>query len=376
MRKKVKTLFFLCLVLLVGLQAVPITPVQAACSSYLYGSKLTGEAKRIYNALTTLSNKSNGITLKFNYDCSKESFETVKKRLDQKKNIAIAAYEMDYPEKILWTDEYYYYSGFGGRDGTRRYVQYKITFMKTKYYSASDEKRMNQKIGELVSKAPKSSRYATVKYFHDWVAKYTSYKYASDTRGKTAYRYYRAVGCYLDHYGTCSAYSKAFKAACDKAGIPCILDQNSQHMWNYVQMDDGKWYVVDVTWDDPIGGSKPVYYDYFLVPLDKDHQSDTGCKIPSISKTKYTAKKVNLITAKNISKTVSNKSQSFYIGAKTNGNAKLSYRSNNKSIKVNSKGKVSVAKNYTGKATITIRASETSKYNGAMKKITVTIRPK
>lgn len=87
-------------------------------------------------------------------------------------------------------------------------------------------------------------------------------------------------------------------------------------------------------------------------------------------------KKTNSISAKNISKTVSNKEQSFNIQAKTNGNAKLTYSSNNKAIKVNSNGKVTVSKNYIGKATITIKAAETGKYNGTCKKITVTIRPK
>ena len=58
----------------------------------------------------------------------------------------------------------------------------------------------------------------------------------------------------------CEGYSRAFKVLCDELGIPCVLvegyaqgsllDNAELHMWNYVQLD-GKWYVVDTTWNDP-----------------------------------------------------------------------------------------------------------------------------
>ena len=61
----------------------------------------------------------------------------------------------------------------------------------------------------------------------------------------------------------CEGYAKAFKAVCDKLEIPCVLVDGSAnsagnpqptdgHMWNYVQMEDGKWSAVDVTWNDPV----------------------------------------------------------------------------------------------------------------------------
>ena len=43
-------------------------------------------------------------------------------------------------------------------------------------------------------------------------------------------------------------------------------------------------------------------------------------------------------------------------------------------MKVDSKGKITIAPRFTGKAEITISAAKTSKYNGASKKITVTVR--
>lgn len=64
----------------------------------------------------------------------------------------------------------------------------------------------------------------------------------------------------------CGAYAEAFKVLCDALGIPCVhvrcnqvLHSNgskgSRHSWNYVQMEDDRWYAVDVTWNDPTSGN-------------------------------------------------------------------------------------------------------------------------
>lgn len=86
--------------------------------------------------------------------------------------------------------------------------------------------------------------------------------------------------------------------------------------------------------------------------------------------------RANTIKASNFTGKASNKAQSFYIGAKANGGAKLSYKSDNRSVTVNSSsGKVTISKNFVGKATITISAAATSVYSAATRKITVTVYP-
>ena len=84
----------------------------------------------------------------------------------------------------------------------------------------------------------------------------------------------------------------------------------------------------------------------------------------------------NTIQASNVNRTVSSKTQTFNIGAKAKGGAKLTYKSDNKKITVNSKGKITISKNYAGKAEITIKAASTTKYSAVTKKITVTVAPK
>ena len=83
--------------------------------------------------------------------------------------------------------------------------------------------------------------------------------------------------------------------------------------------------------------------------------------------------KNQVITARNITKTYT--AAAFGLGAKTNGNGKLTYKSSNTSIaRVNSKGRVSL-KGY-GKVKITINAAKTSSYKAASKTITITVKPK
>ena len=75
----------------------------------------------------------------------------------------------------------------------------------------------------------------------------------------------------------CEGYAKAFQLICDEIDIPCILVSGlgggGEHMWNYVQMEDGKWYAMDVTWNDSTG------YDTFLLAgkdvMDEKHTTDS-----------------------------------------------------------------------------------------------------
>lgn len=95
----------------------------------------------------------------------------------------------------------------------------------------------------------------------------------------------------------------------------------------------------------------------------------------SVSFTILQVKKNNVIKVSNITKTVSAKEQKVKIQATVNDKAKLTYSSNNKSVKVNSSGEITIAKNFTGTAVITITAAETARYKKTSCQITVTVRP-
>lgn len=110
------------------------------------------------------------------------------------------------------------------------------------------------------------STYEKVQDIHDYLCDNVLY----DT---TSARSMKSSGAIIDGKCVCQGYAYAFKIACEYFGIPCICVGGSgkttrnqeDHMWNYVQMDDGKWYGVDATWDDQI---TKIYNDFFLVGSD------------------------------------------------------------------------------------------------------------
>ncbi|WP_082316745.1 dockerin type I repeat-containing protein [Ruminococcus flavefaciens] len=109
------------------------------------------------------------------------------------------------------------------------------------------------------------TRYAKLKKLHDHISYFTYY----DTGARFSNS---ALGALVEPGVVCEGYSEAFKLICDKLGIPCICvfgnlikEENAGHMWNYVKMEDDKWYAIDVTWDDIDGeNGRQVKYDYFL----------------------------------------------------------------------------------------------------------------
>ncbi len=122
------------------------------------------------------------------------------------------------------------------------------------------------------------TRYEQLKCIHDYICTYTFYDTDSPFTSS-------AVGAIVEPGAVCEAYSKGFKIMCDYLKIPCVLivgnfsdTDDEAHMWNYVQMEDGKWYAVDVTWDDLDGdGGRELKYQYFLKGSDTFSISHTPC---------------------------------------------------------------------------------------------------
>ena len=83
----------------------------------------------------------------------------------------------------------------------------------------------------------------------------------------------------------------------------------------------------------------------------------------------------NVIKVSDINRNFSAKKQTVSSGVRVYGGAKLVYASNNKSVRVDKSGKITIAGNYVGKAVITVKASETSCYKAVSKKFNVTVKP-
>lgn len=105
----------------------------------------------------------------------------------------------------------------------------------------------------------------------------------------------------------------------------------------------------------------------------RKHQECTICGYQTAPVT-IPKKSAPTITVKDSTVTVSNKSQTTKLDVKADKDAKLTYKSDNKSVTVDKNGKVTIAKNFVGKATITVTA--TSGGAKTTQKVTITVNPK
>lgn len=134
-----------------------------------------------------------------------------------------------------------------------------------------------------------SNRYNFVKSVHDYLCNSVTYvnDYASC---------HDVYGALVNKEAVCQGYAEAMKMFCNYYKVPCVCitgtGNGGAHMWNAVQMDDGKWYLLDITWDDQ--DSYGIFTDFFLVGLNtkdtffggnafqQSHVSDGSVYLPAL----------------------------------------------------------------------------------------------
>lgn len=182
---------------------------------------------------------------------------------------AVRALRYDRPD-LLWLDRgagmYFEFQGGGGW-----YTITKFSFSFSLAYGGKENiyrERMMQEAQNIASTAnQEKDMYSRVKRVHDILAQRSSYNYASLDASEDSILYRMAhsaySGMFRDEYDpVCEGYSKAFKVVLNQMDIPCVLAVGGDsHMWNNVRMDDGRWYNVDLTWDD---SEDWITYNYFL----------------------------------------------------------------------------------------------------------------
>ena len=86
-------------------------------------------------------------------------------------------------------------------------------------------------------------------------------------------------GVFVEGKAKCDGYSEALQFICKANDIPCItltgdVETEGRHAWNAVQLENGRWYYIDATWDDP-KCPMMVEYDYFLIGSDTETPTGT-----------------------------------------------------------------------------------------------------
>lgn len=206
--------------------------------------------KMIYTAIV---NRETKVQFSYTGKDGDELFEEYNELLDQ-------ACEID---DTKTSDDADYLKGIITKYGVS-YNGYRFVLEFSYYETKNQTKKLDTKIQSVLKKlgVSKMTDYGKAKAIHDYIVETVTYD--SDLKKFSAY------DAMFKKSTVCNGYALLFYKMALEAGLECkyitgigITDnQQTNHAWNIVKLNK-KWYLVDVTWDDPINGTK-IYYDYFL----------------------------------------------------------------------------------------------------------------
>ncbi|MGX9133927.1 transglutaminase domain-containing protein [Rummeliibacillus sp. JY-2-4R] len=169
--------------------------------------------------------------------------------------------------------------GYGNLNGYSYYISSNMGYVQIKFKSfyltnTKQEKMINQEVKKIVetNQLKKMSDFEKVYFVNGYLASHIAYSENATNGGHTAY------DALFDHKAVCQGYALAAYRILTEAGVETryitgkVHDQN--HAWNKVKLN-GKWYNLDITWNDPMPDRGDRYrLNYFLISdqqLAKDH---------------------------------------------------------------------------------------------------------
>ncbi len=223
--------------------------------------KCVVSADEVYSVLSDSMNNYENVT---EYD-GNLGMETVKE--------AMLKIRHDYPD-LFWLDSYVLTESNGSS---------KLELNPMNNYSSEELKKMHRELinaaDSLISEMPSGlDDYGKILYVHDKLVLGTDYDKIGAQSGKSGL-WGTAYGCLVQGNAVCQGYAEAFQYIMNLLEIECGVctgeSINGSHAWNYVKLN-GKYYWLDVTWDDPDFGGEidtPVIHSYFLI--DDEHLKRT-----------------------------------------------------------------------------------------------------
>ena len=253
-----------------------------------YGAQLDGNAKALYNLLVQnyvvdYSQYLDSVDFPFefpdtitfeavvedgSFQRKGESYEQATDDVKTAIQAASDAFSYDYPQAFWFRGSNYGYRVSCVRDGSSS-TGYRGTFKNFTFKPANREisenahTRMGDFMGgvqsavaELKEQTVGMDMEQKIKRIHDYICQRVTY------RNDNTLWVHSAASLFLDADPAfvCEGYAKSMKIFCYYMGINCACVSGTArgtssgtpgaHMWNYVQMDDGNWYLVDATWDD------------------------------------------------------------------------------------------------------------------------------
>ncbi len=154
-----------------------------------------------------------------------------------------------------------------------------------KTYSDQMIEEINQKADEILKEIIKDDMNDKVKIktIHDYIINHTSYDeehahiIETHSNKQPTYLSNTAYGTLIDGKAICGGYSDAMAVFLNRLGIDNYKISSSNHVWNYVKLD-GKWYHLDLTWDDPVvpSGRNVLLHNFFLINTEELREKDTS----------------------------------------------------------------------------------------------------
>ena len=267
--------------------AVPVYATEEESGGYMYG-QLTEKQKGIYRQLESLSAVNTEITFVADgYEQEAEIQEDIP--------VVMQAFRFDrLPD---WLADYEV-TVEALNDGT---LEVSLDATVQKYYSPQLEAQVEELIATVRENMDADyDRAQKVKYIAlllDGLAEYDNSSFGGfdvtvAPGTKTEYFSWSYYGTLLKGVGVCESYAKAFQKLCEAFDVPCVMVSSLIHIWNYVQLDDGNWYMIDVT-----GGLQNNFflrgadYQYYVSSIDGLNTYEPyvwwGLPYPEISTTQY-----------------------------------------------------------------------------------------
>ena len=137
----------------------------------------------------------------------------------------------------------------------------------SKAYSDEEIKKINEVVNKVISDKTNNSMpiREKIKVIHDYIIDNTEYdKLKNNNKYDDTYKSQTAYGALVQGYATCNGYSDAMAIFLNKLNVINYKISNDEHIWNLVYLD-GKWYHLDLTWDDPISDTNINRDTYFLI---------------------------------------------------------------------------------------------------------------
>ncbi len=163
-----------------------------------------------------------------------------------------------------------------------REYEYDITYKPNEKYSntiwyttAAQEKWLSDYINGTMRPQlalDTKTTYQKVEAIYDWITEKVRYDY-SHLNNNSYLLQFTAYAAVRNRTAVCQGYANLLYRLANDAGIDCRIITGGNHAWNIIQMNDGKYYCMDATWDEGKNS-----YSYFLKGLpefSKTHTPET-----------------------------------------------------------------------------------------------------